>query len=125
MNKSIILGNLTKDIELKILSSGVACATSSIAVSYKYKSNNETKEEVCFIDIVIFNKMAEIANQYLNKGSKVLIDGRLKFEQWDAQDGTKRSKHIIVVNEIKFLDSKTPSDQQDSSQTSNNNDIPF
>jgi len=80
-NKIILLGNLTKDIEIRYLQSGVAVAKGSIASTYKYKSNNgEQKEEVCFLDFTLFNKSAEIANQYLKKGSKVLLEGRLIFE---------------------------------------------
>ena len=108
---------------MKYLTSGVACAKSGIATTYKYKTNNEVKEEVCFIDIVMFGKMAEKLNQYVKKGSQVLIDGRLKFESWEAEDETKRSKHVIMVNEIKFLDDKKQSIKQDNQQQ--NNETPF
>ena len=111
-NRLILIGNLTKDIELKYLPSGSAVAKSSIATSYKYKSQSgEQKEEVCFLEFTIFGRMGEIANQYLKKGSKVLLEGRLIFEQWTAQDGTNRSKHSLRVDEMKMLDSK-PQDKQ-------------
>lgn len=112
-NKVVMVGNLTKDIELRYLPSGGAVAKSSIATTYKYKSaTGEQKDEVCFLDFTIFGKIAEVANQYLHKGSKVLLEGRLVFEQWTAQDGTNRSRHILRVDEMKMLDSK-PTQQEE------------
>lgn len=119
-NKTIVVGNLTKDIELKYLPSGSAVAKSSIATSYKYKSQSgEQKEEVCFLEFTIFGRMGEIANQYLKKGSKVLLEGRLIFEQWNTQDGSARSKHSLRVDEMKMLDSK-PSENNHNSQSQGN-----
>ena len=109
-NKTIMVGNLTRDIELKYLPSGSAVAKSSIASSYRYKSQTgEQKEEVCFLEFNMFGRSAEVANQYLKKGSKVLLEGRLVLEQWTAQDGSSRSRHSLRVEEMKMLDSK-PSD---------------
>ena len=106
-NKVIMVGNLTRDIELRYLPSGSAIAKSAVATSYKYKSSTgEQKDEVCFLDFNIFGRSAEVANQYLKKGSKVLLEGRLVFEQWTAQDGTNRSKHSLRVDTLKMLDSK-------------------
>ena len=103
-NKVVVIGNLTRDIELRYLPSGTAVAKSAIATSYKYKTaTGEQKDEVCFLDFNMFGRSAEVANQYLKKGSKVLLDGRLVFEQWVAPDGTKRSKHSLRVNEMKML----------------------
>ncbi|QKF74183.1 single-stranded DNA binding protein [Aliarcobacter faecis] len=110
-NKVIMVGNLTRDIELRYLPSGTAVSKSAIATSYKYKSQTgEQKEEVCFLDINFFGRSAEIANQYLKKGSKVLVEGRLVFEQWTAQDGTTRNRHSLRVDEMKMLDSKGSSE---------------
>ena len=106
-NKVIMIGNLTRDIELKYLPSGSAIAKSAIATSHKYKmQNGEQKEEVCFLDFTVFGKGAEILNQYVRKGSKVMLEGRLIFEQWQANDGTNRNRHTLRVEEFKFLDSK-------------------
>ena len=106
-NKVIMVGNLTRDIELRYLPSGSAIAKSAIATSYKYKaSTGEQKDEVCFLDFNIFGRSAEVANQYLKKGSKVLLEGRLVFEQWTAQDGSTRSRHSLRVDAMKMLDSK-------------------
>lgn len=111
-NKVIIIGNLTRDIELKYLPSGSAIANGAIATSHKYKKQNgEQVDEVCFLDFSIFGKGGEIFNQYVRKGSKVMLEGRLVFQQWKAQDGTNRSRHALSVTEFKFLDGK--SDSQD------------
>ena len=102
-----MIGNLTRDIDLKYLPSGSVVAKSSIATSYKYKSQDgSAKEEVCFLEFTIFGRIAEVANQYLRKGSKVLLEGRLAYETWTAQDGSTRSRHSLRVDEMKMLDSK-------------------
>jgi len=109
-NKIVLVGNLTRDIELKYAQSGTAIGKTAIATSRKFTSNGEKKEEVCFVDITFFGRSAEVANQYLKKGSKILVEGRLNFEQWD-QDGQKRSKHSIVAETMQMLDSKQDSQQ--------------
>jgi len=112
-NKVVMVGNLTRDIELRYLPSGAAIAKSAIASSYKYKTaTGEQKDEVCFLDFNIFGRSAEVANQYLRKGSKVLLEGRLVLEQWTAQDGSNRSKHSLRVDVMKMLDSKADSQSQ-------------
>jgi single-strand DNA-binding protein len=105
-NKVILVGNLTRDIELRYSQSGMGIANTAIATSRKYTSNGEKKEEVCFVDITFFARSAEIANQYLRKGSKILVEGRLNFDQWVDQNGQKRSKHSVVVETMQMLDSK-------------------
>ncbi len=105
-NKVVLVGNLTRDIELRYASSGSAIANTAIATSRKFTQNGERKEEVCFIDITFFGRSAEVANQYLRRGSKILVEGRLKFDQWVAQDGSKRSKHSVIVETMQMLDSK-------------------
>jgi len=106
-NKVILAGNLTRDIEVRYTQGGSAIGKTAIAASRKYKSQTgEQKEEVVFIDLTFFGRTAEIANQYLKKGSKVLVDGRLTFEQWTAQDGSKRSRHSVTVENLQMLGSK-------------------
>ncbi|MFA5454814.1 MAG: single-stranded DNA-binding protein [Sulfurimonas sp.] len=105
-NKVILVGNLTRDIELRYTQGGMGIANSSIATSRKFTVNGEKKEEVCFVDITFFARSAEIANQYLRKGSKILVEGRLNFDQWVDQNGQKRSKHSVVVETMQMLDSK-------------------
>ena len=106
-NKVILIGNLTRDIELKYIPSGAAIAKGAIATSHKYKAQDGSqKEEVCFLDFNVFGKAAEVLNQYVKKGSKVMLEGRLVLESWTAQDGTSRNRHSLRVEEFKFLDSK-------------------
>ncbi len=111
-NKVIIIGNLTRDIELRYLPSGAPIAKSAIASSYKYKDQSgQQKEEVCFLDFNLFGKGGEILNQYVKKGSKVMLEGRLVLEQWTDQSGQNQQRHTLRVEEFKFLDSK-PQGQQ-------------
>ena len=105
-NKVILVGNLTRDIELRYSQGGMAIANTAIATSRKFTVNGEKKEEVCFVDITFFARSAEIANQYLRRGSKILVEGRLNFDQWVDQNGQKRSKHSVVVETMQMLDSK-------------------
>ena len=105
-NKVILVGNLTRDIELRYSQAGMGIANTAIATTRKYTSNGEKKEEVCFVDITFFARSAEVANQYLRKGSKILVEGRLNFDQWVDQNGQKKSKHSIVVETMQMLDSK-------------------
>jgi len=114
-NQITLVGNLTRDIELRYTQGGAGIANTAIATSHKYTSNGEKKEETCFVDITAFGKTGEIMNQYLRKGSKVLIVGRLKLEQWE-KDGQKRSKHSVIVETMKMLDSKS-----DNTGNANNN----
>ena len=118
-NKVILVGNLTRDIELRYTQGGMGIAKTAIATSRKFTSNGEKKEEVCFVDITFFARSAEIANQYLRKGSKILVEGRLNFEQWADQNGQKRSKHSVTVETMQMLDSK--GDNQGSYNASSGN----
>ena len=105
-NKVILVGNLTRDIELNYTQGGVAIAKTAIATSRKYTSNGEKREEVCFVDITFFGRSGEVANQYLRKGSKILVEGRLNFDQWTDKNGQKRSKHSVSVESMQMLDSR-------------------
>jgi len=110
-NKIILVGNLTRDPELRYLPSGSAVCNTGIATNRKFKSQTgEQKEEVCFVDITFFGRSAEIANQYLKRGSKILVEGRLKLDQWTDQSGAKRSKHSVSVDSLQMLDSKGQAD---------------
>jgi single-strand DNA-binding protein len=112
-NKVILIGNLTRDIEMKYIPSGAAIAKSAIATSHKYKDQQgNQKEEVCFLDFDVFGKSAEILNQYVKKGSKVMLEGRLILNRWTANDGTARTQHSLRVETFKFLDNKTSSQGQ-------------
>lgn len=102
-NKIVLVGHLTRDIELRYTTAGAAIGNSAIAVTRKYTLNGEKREETCFIDITFFGKQAEVSNQYLQKGSKLLIEGRLKFDQWTDSNGQNRSKHSVAVEVMEML----------------------
>lgn len=102
-NRIVLVGHLTRDIELRYTQGGAAIGSSGIAVTRKFSVSGEKREETCFIDITFFGKQAETANQYLSKGSKLLVEGRLKFDQWTGDDGQNRSKHTMVVENMEML----------------------
>lgn len=113
MNKFIGIGHLTKDGEMKQLNTGVACYKNTIALNHHYKKQDGSKEqETCFLDFVCFARAAEIMQEYLQKGSKVLLEGRLRQENWQDKDGNKKSKIVLMVENVEFMDSKK--DSQDS-----------
>lgn len=108
-NRVILVGNVTRDIELKWLPSGTAVAEIGLAVNHSWKDQktNEKKEEVTFVDVTLFGRTAEIANEYLAKGRPVLIEGRLKLEQWaDRDTGNKRSKLKVIGEALQLLGSR-------------------
>ena len=111
LNKVLLIGNTVRPIELRYLPSGSAVAKTGLAVNrtWKDKTTGEKKDETMFIDIVIYSKLASIANQYMLKGKKVLVEGRLVLEQWQDQSGQKRSKHVLAVESFQFLESKVKS----------------
>lgn len=107
LNKVILIGNLTRDPELKYSPKGTAITKIGLAVNRQWKSESgEKKEEVTFIDCTAFGKQAETIGQYLKKGRPLLVEGRLNLEQWDdKQTGQKRSKLGVVLESFQFLDS--------------------
>lgn len=102
-NKIVLVGHLTRDIELRYTQGGAAIGSTGIAVTRKYTLNGEKREETCFIDLTFFGKQAEVSNQYLQKGSKLLVEGRLKFDQWQDSNGQNRSKHSVAVEVMEML----------------------
>ena len=97
-NKVLLMGNLTRDIELKYTPSNQAVANIGLAVNRRYKtSEGEQREETTFVDCEAWGRTAEVMNQYLAKGRPVFIEGRLKLDTWTDKDGGKRSKHRVVV----------------------------
>lgn len=117
MNKVFLIGNLVRDPELNYIPSGTAVAKMSIAVNRRYKVNNEWKEEVVFIDLVVWGKQGENCHKYLSKGKKVYVEGRLSLSRWTTQDGANRSKIEIIAERVQFL-----SPASDSSGDYNKND---
>lgn len=110
-NKIVLVGHLTRDIELRYTQSGAAIGSCGIAVTRKYTLNGEKREETCFIDITFFGKQAEVSNQYLQKGSRLLVEGRLKFDQWQDSNGQNRSKHSVAVEVMEMLGEPKQSNQ--------------
>ena len=106
INRVIIIANTTRDVDLKNTPSGASVANFSIASNRKFKSGDETKEEVSFFDCVVWGKLAELCNQYVNKGDRVGIEGRLQQRRWENTEGKTQSKVEIVVENIQFLSNK-------------------
>jgi single-strand DNA-binding protein len=104
-NKVMLMGNLTRDPQLKYLPSQTAVAEFGVACSRKFKgANGEDREEVLFVDVSAFGKTGEIINQYFTKGKPIFIEGRLKYDQWeDKNGGGKRSKLTVVVDNFQFI----------------------
>lgn len=103
-NKVILVGNLTRDVELRYLPNQSALAKLGLATNRRYKKQDGSQgEEVCFIDVNLFGRTAEIANQYLKKGSSVLIEGRLVLDTWMDNNGQKKSKHSITAESMQML----------------------
>ncbi len=102
-NKVILVGNLTRDPEVRFLDSGTAVASFGLAINRKYKQGDQQKEEVSFFDCEAWGKTAEICGEYLAKGRPVLIEGRLKQDRWEEEGGGKRSKIKVVIENVQFL----------------------
>ena len=106
-NKVLIMGNLTRDPELRYVPSGAAVANFTVAVNRTYKdTTGAKKEEVSFLRVVVWGKMAEVCGEYLSKGRPVFVEGRLKSRNWEAQDGQKRSALDVIASNVQFLGSK-------------------
>lgn len=103
LNAVILLGNLTRDPELRSTPNGTSVASFGLAVNRRYRQGDEQREEVCFVDIVCFGRQAETASEYLSKGNLVMIEGRLQWRSWETPDGQKRSKHEVIANHIQFM----------------------
>jgi single-strand DNA-binding protein len=106
-NRVFLMGNLTRDIELRNMPSGMAVASFAIAVNERFKNRqDEWVERANFIDCEAFARTAEVMAQYLSKGRPVFIEGKLRLDQWEDKDGGKRSKLKVVVENFQFIDSK-------------------
>lgn len=121
LNKVFIIGNLTRDPELRTLPSGTPVASFGVATNRVWKDNSgQKKEDTQFHNIVVFGRQAEIASQYLKKGSPVFIEGRLQTRSWETADGSKRNRTEIVAERFQFgpkRASVSPSDQQKKGKT--------
>ena len=122
LNKALLIGNLTRDVDLKYLASGTPVANFGLAVNRTYTSSDGEKvEDVCFVEIVAWNRLAEVCGEYLAKGRPVFIEGRLQMDSWEQEDGKKRSKLKVVAHNIQFLGGgKADSEEEDA-----DSDVPF
>jgi len=126
-NKVMLMGNLTRDPELRYTSNGSAVASFGLAVNRKFKQGDDWKEDVCFVDITVWGKQGENCAEYLSKGRPAFVEGRLQYSTWES-DGQKKSKLEVVANTVQFLGSRV--DPQGGSSAvqapvSDEDDIPF
>ena len=107
-NKVMLMGNLTRDPELRFTANGSAVASFGLAVNRKFKHGDEWKDDVCFVDITVWGKQAENCQKYLSKGRPAFIEGYLKFSTWESE-GQKKNKLEVVANTVQFLGSRNDS----------------
>jgi single-strand DNA-binding protein len=125
------MGNLTKDPQLSYLPSQTAVVEVGLATNRNFKKSDGSQgEEVCFVNCKMFGKRAEVINKYCAKGQPLMVEGRLCFETWDAQDGSKRSKHTVMIENFEFLGGGEKKEQPQGDFAPDNNptpddDIPF
>lgn len=110
-NRIILIGNLTKDPELRYTPQGTPVASFRIAVNSKFKQSDGFREETLFIDVVTFGKQAETCSQYLNKGSAILVEGRLQERKWEVE-GQQKSKVEVVAQTVRFLPRRSDAQTQ-------------
>ncbi|MDP7056957.1 MAG: single-stranded DNA-binding protein [Nitrospinaceae bacterium] len=126
-NKVMLMGNLTRDPELRYTANGSAVTSFGLAVNRKFKQGDDWKEDVCFVDITVWGKQGENCAEYLSKGRPVFVEGRLQFSSWES-DGQKRNKLDVVANTVQFLGSRGDSQGGSSGgqpPASAEDDIPF
>lgn len=132
-NKVMLMGNLVRDIELRYTPNGNAVCDVAVAVNDRKKVNGEWVEDTVFVDVTLWSRNAEVAAEYLGKGSLVFIDGRLKLDKWENDEGDKRSKLKVIGERMQMLnkpggsrptqsESSNDSDDSDDSEDSNSND---
>jgi len=104
LNKVFLMGNLTRDPELRYTPAGLAVASFGIAINRAWTAKTgEQKEDVCYVEINIFGRRAEVVGEYLSKGNPIFIEGRLQFNQWETKDGQKRSTLRVVADNFQFI----------------------
>ena len=122
-NKVILMGNLTRDPETRVTATGLTIAKLGLATTRKYSTKDgQRKEETTFVDIDCFGKQAEVITKYLKKGSPLMIEGRLKLDQWEAPDGTKRQKLGVVMEGFQFIPQGGNQDRTDRTDRSDQTD---
>lgn len=107
MNKVFLVGNLTQDPEIRSLTSGTQLTEFGLAVNRRYKDRNgELQKETVFIQVESWGRLAEICGDWLKKGRRVFVEGRLKLDSWEAKDGTKKSRIKVTAESVQFIDAK-------------------
>ncbi len=107
LNKTFIIGRMTRDPDMRQTQNGTAVANFGVALNRVYTVNNEKKEETTFVDVCAWGKTAEFVSKYFNKGKNIFVEGRLNMREWeDKNNGTKRTKLEIVADNIQFVDAK-------------------
>lgn len=102
-NKVILLGNLTRDVEMRYTQGGTAIGKLGLAVNRRYTQNGETKESTCYVDLTAWGRQAEILSQYTSKGSQLFVEGRLEYSTWESKEGGKRSKLEVIVENFQLM----------------------
>ena len=123
LNRVMLIGNLTRDPEVKVLPSGSTIAEFGLAINRSWTQDGVKKEEATFIDVVMFGKVGEIAGKWLKKGKPVYVEGRLKLEQWE-KDGEKRSK-LRVVGEMMQMLGNAPEKTGKTTQNKDEDNCPY
>jgi len=117
LNKVFLIGNLTRDPELRYIPSGSAVTTFTVAVNRVYTQQGEKKEEVSYIKVVVWAKMAETCGEYLSKGSPVFVEGRIQSRSWETPQGEKRSAVEVIAERVQFLGKTKSSKQEGGAET--------
>lgn len=114
LNKVILMGNVTRDLELRYTPNGAAVCDMSLAINRRFGGEGQEREETTFVDIVVWNKQAETCSRYLKKGSQCLVEGRLQLDTWDDRDsGKKRSRLRVVAERVQFLGGRNDSNMSE------------
>ncbi len=123
-NKVILIGNLTRDPQLSYTPNQTAIVEIGLATNRKWKGQDGTQhDETCFVDCQMFGKRAEVLNKYMHKGNPLFVEGRLTFDSWQAQDGTKRSKLRVLIENFEFLGGGESQQQEPSPKRPVNDEI--
>ena len=126
LNKVLLIGNLTRDPDLRYIPSGAAVANFGLAINRTYtNSTGEKVEDVCFVDVVAWSRLAEVCGEYLTKGRPVFIEGRLQMDSWEQEDGKKRSKLKVIAQNIQFLGGAKSAPEEEGANDDEDDDIPF
>ncbi len=106
LNKVFLIGNLTRDPDLRYTPGGMAVCDLGLATTRRFNVNGQEREETCFVDITVWGKVGENCKNFLEKGSPVMVEGRLQLDQWEDQSGMKKSKLRVVAESVQFLGSR-------------------